>query len=218
MSVGFLIIFRQEINLSFIFLIASLLWTILYTFTRFIIKSNKDRNFLKSQVKIWTSQNSIMYFTLYSVITIIFINLGISSTGSDSTQFEGIGRFLANSGTVDDNPPELPFLLNGRLLVLGAMHCLNRLFGAYSLYALNPTIMIWFSGLFFLFLYKEMFDNSVFLKILLITTFSIIMIFYKNFYFLIFSIQNNSLAMIYFSLSIICIYKYLLFVYLYSHI
>ncbi len=208
LSVGFLIMLKVPIDLMLIFSTLVFFWSIVFVIEGLGLMGNKSKAVLLTEIRLWLGKESISLFIVFSIIAFIFIKLGVSTTGSDSTQFEGIGRFFANGGTVKNDPPMLQFLLNGRLLVIGAMHCLNRLFGAYSLYALNPTLVIWFLGLITLFLYNEISSFPKIKKLLLICLSVFLTIGYKNFYFQIFSIHSNAFAMVYYSFAIICIYKF----------
>jgi hypothetical protein len=199
----------MPVKLVSVLLILLILWVFIYYYNFFkILKEEKSFSLNKLRTY-WLSKEFIFSLFLYSIIATFFVLLGKSSPGSDSTQFEGIGRFLANGGTVRDKPLYLAFLLNGRLLVVGAMHCINRLYGAYSLYALNSTIVIWFLGLATLLL-NDLLKNNLTkkLKVLFLGAFVLVTVLQKSYYFQIFSIHSNAFAMIYFSLAVISLYLF----------
>ena len=207
-AVGFLIISNQVVSLLSVFSILVLLWSFLFYYY-YVRPLKYEKGYFNELLKSISISNEFLYsIFFYSVISIFFVYMGKSSPGSDSTQFEGIGRFLANGGTIKDEPQYLSFLLNGRLLVVGAMHCLNRLFGGYSLYALNPTIVIWSLVIFSLLYYKELNKFSTKKKYILTGLFLIAMLFCKKFFLQIFFIHSNAFAMIFFSLSIISLYLF----------
>ena len=202
-SVGCLIVFHVPIQLVSVFVVLLILWILLY-YHSYYRAVGEEKSILSDFKGYWPSKEFISSLFLFSIIATFFVFWGKSSPGSDSTQFEGIGRFLANGGTLKDQPPYLAFLLNGRLLVVGAMHCLNRLYGGYSLYALNPTILIWSLGFFTLLFRDLMGDLPRERKFILIGLFFLAMFLCKNFFTQIFLIHSNAFAMIYFSLAIIC--------------
>ena len=209
LSVGLLIIFNVSINLLSILIVLMIFWVLLYYLRySFFIDRNKGIP-LTDHWRYWLTKDFILLLLLYSIIGSFFVVLGKSYAEPDSTQFEGIGRFLANGGTVRDKPLYLAFLLNGRLLVVGAMHCINRLYGAYSLYALNSTIVIWFLGLATLLL-NDLLKNNLTkkLKVLFLGAFVLVTVLQKSYYFQIFSIHSNAFAMIYFSLAVISLYLF----------
>ena len=148
-------------------------------------------------------------FIFYAAAGCFFVLSVIGNAGPDTTQFEATGRYLTQGGLVDLNTPQITFMLNGRLLIVGAMHAINRLFHGYSLYALNPTICVWL--LFFLtytfFMLNKKVDKIA--RISLIILFVITLGFYKRFFIGMFDIHSNQLAMIFFTLSIISLYLYL---------
>jgi hypothetical protein len=206
-SVGCLIVFHVPIQLVSVFVVLLILWILLY-YHSYYRAVGEEKSILSDFKGYWPSKEFISSLFLFSIIATFFVFWGKSSPGSDSTQFEGIGRFLANGGTLKDQPPYLAFLLNGRLLVVGAMHCLNRLYGGYSLYALNPTILIWSLGFFTLLFRDLMGDLPRERKFILIGLFFLAMFLCKNFFTQIFLIHSNAFAMIYFSLAIICLYSF----------
>ena len=206
-SVGCLIVFHVPVKLVSVFFVLMILWVLLY-YHSYYRAVGEEKSILSDFKGYWPSKEFISSLFLFSIIATFFVFWGKSSPGSDSTQFEGIGRFLANGGTVKDKPPYLSFLLNGRLLVVGAMHCLNRLYGSYSLYALNPTIVIWSLSVFTLLFHQLIVDLPRNKRFLLTGGFFLAMFLCKNFFFQIFFIHSNAFAMIYFSLAIICLYSF----------
>ena len=206
-SVGCLIVFHVPIQLVSVFVVLLILWILLY-YHSYYRAVGEEKSILSDFKGYWPSKEFISSLFLFSIIATFFVFWGKSSPGSDSTQFEGIGRFLGNGGTLKDQPPYLAFLLNGRLLVVGAMHCLNRIYGGYSLYALNPTILIWSLGFFTLLFRDLMGDLPRERKFILIGLFFLAMFLCKNFFTQIFLIHSNAFAMIYFSLAIICLYSF----------
>ena len=207
-SVGFLIIYNFPINLISVFLVIFILWFVLNIKNVMQNFRSNEKIYLLGSKSYLISKELITLFILYTVIGTFFILLKTSIAGSDSTQFEGVGRFFANGGKVIDKPPFLAFLLNGRLLVIGAMHALNRLFGSYNLYALNPTIVIWFLCFITLLFYDFLCDLQKLPKIILSGMFFLSLVFSKNFFLQIFYIHSNGFAMIYYSLAIISLYAF----------
>jgi hypothetical protein len=147
-------------------------------------------------------------FVLYAVVSCFFSLTAFADASPDSTQFEGAGRYLAQGGLANPNTPDMAFMLNGRLLIVGAMHALNILFHGYSLYALNPTICVWL--LFFLaytiFMLNKTVDKVI--RSFLVFFFAITLGFYKHFFNGMFDIHSNQLAMIFLSLSVISLHLY----------
>ena len=145
-------------------------------------------------------------FLVYAVLSYLFSMIVLSDASPDSTQFEGAGRYLVQGGLVNFNTPQMAFMLNGRLLIVGAMHALNRLFHGYHLYAVNPTMSVWL--LLFLaytiFVSKKTIDKVT--RIFLAFFFMITLGFYKHFFNGMFDIHSNQLAMIYYSLAIVSLY------------
>ena len=207
-SVGLLIIFNIKVTLISIYAIILILVPMQYYFQSKWHKHNGILFINQLSIDKIFSQNYLYPFLLFSLISIILVLSGKSSPGSDSTQFEGIGRFLANGGRISNEPRYLSFLLNGRLLVIGALHTINRLYGSYSLYALNPTIVIWSLIIFTLIYYDLLINYSKNKKLLLSSLFFIALLFSNKFYLQIFFIHSNPFAMIFFSLSIISLYAY----------
>ena len=209
LAVGLLIVIGSPVTLQKVGIILIGYWLMIYFSLRHsqCIPTMRRGLFMKS-LNQYININFIGVFISYFLIVIIFVLIGKSSTVSDSTQFEGIGRFLANGGTIDDQPPLLSFLLNGRLLVVGAMHCLNRLFGSYSLYALYPTFHIWFLGFIILSyssLRRHLSSNN---KIPLLLLLVFIMFSNKSFNYQIYHVHSNGLAMIFCSISIMSLYLF----------
>ncbi len=147
-------------------------------------------------------------FVFYAVLSCFFSLTVFADALPDSTQFEGTGRYLAQGGLVNPNAPDMSFMLNGRLLIVGAMHALNRLFHGYSLYALNPTMCVWL--LFFLaytiFMLNKTVDKVT--RIFLVFSFAITLGLYKHFFNGMFDIHSNQLAMIFFTLAIVSLYLF----------
>ena len=147
-------------------------------------------------------------FVLYMAVSCFFSLTVFAGAYPDSTQFEGAGRYLVQGGLVHPNTPQMVFMLNGRLLIVAAMHAINRLFHGYSLYALNPTMCIWL--LFFLgytmFLINKKIDKIT--RIFLVYFFVITLGFYKHFFNEMLYIHSNQLAMIFFTISIVSLYLY----------
>ena len=103
---------------------------------------------------------------------------------------------------------ELVFIINGRLLIVGAMHAVNRLFGGYNLYALNPTICYWFV-LFVVFLLADLFYvSSRKVKISILILFAVTLGMNKTFLNASFFIHSNAFALVYFCSAIISLYMY----------
>jgi hypothetical protein len=207
----------QSIAVLYIFnLGASILgWTITILLTwmclfivRARLKNNSINVFRKYCFEKWDSATFLGGLLLYSLLAYVFVKTGEATVVPDSTQFEGVGRLISQGGRISDKVPWLSFLVNGRLLVIGALHALNRLFGAYALYGYFPLVSTWF--LIFLgslILTCSQFENrkvSIALTIIIIASLGC----YKNFYQYAFMIHSNITAMIYFSSAIISVYVY----------
>ena len=147
-------------------------------------------------------------FVLFALLTLFFLTLGIRRVYPDSTQFEGVGRLLAQGGNIKDAVRELPFLLSGRFLIVGAMHGINRIFGGYSLYALNPVISYWFLLFLCVSLFRMISFPSKAIKIAILLCFIVSLGFNKNYLNASFFIHNNAFAMVYYGLSVISLYLY----------
>lgn len=156
---------------------------------------------------IFTRENACIFF-LFVLFTLFFLALGIGRAMPDSTQFEGVGRLLAQGGNINNPVRELPFLLSGRLLIVGAMHAVNRVFGGYSLYALNPIISYWFLLFLSVFLSRMITFPSKAIKIAILLFFIVCLGLNKNYLNASFFIHSNAFAMVYYGLAIIGLYIY----------
>ena len=204
-AVGLLLIVRIPLSLPVFFMCLLL---ILYL-TRVLIKklSLYTLSWSQSFNKILSDVFSAP-FVLYAVVSCFFSLTAFADASPDSTQFEATGRYFAQGGLVHPSTPQMAFMLNGRLLIVGAMHAINRLFHGYSLYALNPTMCVWL--LFFLaytiFLLNKTVDKVT--RIFLVFSFAITLGFYKHFFNGMFDIHSNQLAMIFFTLAIVSLYLF----------
>ena len=147
-------------------------------------------------------------FILYVIISLSFLKIGYGDASPDSTGFEGVGRYLEQGGVLKSNVHELPFILNGRLLIVGSMHAINRMFHGYNLYALNPTMCFWLLIFmsYTIFKMNKALDISKRLSILLF--FLITLGLYKRYFSGMFDIHNNQLAMVYFTLAFLSLYLF----------
>ena len=201
--VGFLLIARIPLSLPYFFICLLLI----LIFAKILLKILYLHNLSWGQLFAHTSSNVLsISFVLYLVISCFFVLSGFADASPDSTQFEATGRYLAQGGLVNSSTPQMAFMLNGRLLIVGAMHAMTRLFGGYSLYALNPTMCVWL--LLFLaytiFILNRKVDNVT--RILLLLFFVITLGFYKHFFNGMFAIHSNQLSMIFFTVSIVSLY------------
>ena len=155
----------------------------------------------------FTKENAGIFF-LFTLFALFFLTLGIGRVSPDSTQFEGVGRLLAQGGNISNPVRELPFLLSGRLLIVGAMHAVNRVFGCYSLYALNPIISYWFLLFLCVFLSRMIAFPSKAIKIAILLFFIVCLGLNKNYLNASFFIHSNAFAMVYYGLAIIGLYIY----------
>ena len=203
--VGLLLIARIPLSLPYFFICLFLI----LIFGKILLKNLYLQNLSWRQLFTHTSSNVLsIYFVLYLVISCFFVLSGFADASPDSTQFEATGRYLAQGGLVHSSTPQMAFMLNGRLLIVGAMHAMTRLFGGYSLYALNPTMCVWL--LLFLaytiFILNRKVDKVT--KIFLLFFFVITLGFYKHFFNGMFDIHSNQLAMIFFTLAIVSLYLF----------
>ena len=203
--VGFLLIARIPLSLPYFFICLLLI----LIFAKILLKILYLHNLSWGQLFAHTSSNVLsISFVLYLVISCFFVLSGFADASPDSTQFEATGRYLAQGGLVHSSTPQMAFMLNGRLLIVGAMHAMTRLFGGYSLYALNPTMCVWL--LLFLaytiFILNRKVDKVT--KIFLLFFFVITLGFYKHFFNGMFDIHSNQLAMIFFTLAIVSLYLF----------
>ena len=207
-AVGFLYSFNINVTIIAIYLVLFVLWSSILFIKNIKYQKNNFKTVCTTIIKNHLTKNALGIFSIYLLLSTIFIFLGSPNVSPDSTQYEGVGRFLAQGGTITDRVPELAFLINGRFLVVGAMHCINRLFGSYNLYALYPLLTAWclgFLGILFYSLNKELPKNyKLFLSIIFILTLGL----YKNYVYHGIRISSNGLTMMYFSLSILCLYIY----------
>lgn len=154
------------------------------------------------------SGDNAVLFSLFVLLALSFLALGIGRVSADSTQFEGVGRLLAQGGTIESPVRELPFLLSGRFLIVGAMHGINRLFGGYGLYALNPVIAYWFLLFLCVSLSRMITFSSKTVRVAILLGFVACLGFNKNYLNASFFIHNNAFAMMYYGLSLIGLYLY----------
>jgi len=207
-SVGLLYSFNISISIITLYFVLILQWSTIFFIKRIRDRETDLKTICLDITKNHFTKNALGIFSIYLLLSTIFIFFGSPNVSPDSTQYEGVGRFLAQGGTIKDRVPELAFLINGRFLVVGAMHCINRLFGSYNLYALYPLLTAWclgFLGILFYSLNKELPKNyKLFLSIIFILTLGL----YKNYVYHGIRISSNGLTMMYFSLSILCLYIY----------
>jgi len=205
LAVGLLLIVRIPLSLPVFFLCLSI---ILYT-AKMLMNKPSLYTFSWSQLFSGVLSNVLsISFVLYIAVSCFFVLMASAYASPDSTQYEGAGRYLEQGGLVHFNTPRMVFMLNGRLLIVGAMHAINRLFHGYSLYALNPTMCVWLiiflaHTIFMLYRTKDK-VTQIFLALI----FSVTLGFYKHFFVIMFHIHSNSLAMIFFTLSIVSLYLY----------
>jgi len=207
-SVGFLYIIGIPVLVESLFYLLITLWvTIYFVKVRLNRKYRSEMPFLDIKRNIF-SKYALGMFLVYLLLGVLFVFLGSPNISPDATQYEGLGRFLAQGGNVSNFVPELPFLINGRFLTIGAMHGLNRLFGSYNLYALYPLMTVWFLGLIGLIFYNMNKELSLKSRIFLVTGLILTLGLYKNYAYHGVRIGSNGLAMIYFSFSIYTLYIY----------
>ena len=206
-SIAFLYTLNFEASLVRWVITTSLIWISI-----FLIKTRLRKNsvnvFMNYCYERWNYKVFFRGLLLYSVIAYLLVKMGHATTVPDSTQFEGVGRLIAQGAGILDSVSWLSFLVNGRLLVIGAMHALSRLFGAYSLYSYFPLVSIWFLILVGCLIITCCQPNNrkltIALTIIILTSLG----YYKNFYKYAFMVHSNITAMIYFSLAIISVYLY----------
>ena len=205
LAVGFLLILSIPLSLLRLFI---LLIIIIYI-TRLTFKKTSYYVLPWSKILSGILSNVFSFtFVLYALISGLAVIVAFGYASPDSTQFEGAGRYLAQGGLAQKTTTQIAFMLNGRLLIVGAMHAINRLFNGYSLYALNPTLSIWFI-IFLAFKYFYLLRNmEKFTRIILVLFFVITLALYKHVFNGMFHIHSSQLAMIFFTISIISLYLF----------
>ena len=203
-AVGALLILQLSLTLISFFI--SLL-LIFFTIKQILNKILPQYVPSKFSIKEFVFDTISIPLIVYVIISILFVKIGYGNASPDSTTFEGIGRYLEQGGILKSNVLELPFILNGRLLIVGSMHVINRMFHDYHLYALNPTICVW------LLIFLSYTILKVYSPINKLNRFSIFLFLislglYKHYFNGMFDIHSNQLAMVYFTLSIVSLYLF----------
>ena len=208
LSIALLYLINVKITIASLFFVLFLIWNFILFFKSKIISYNWSIDYFVVNLKNLLSLSNNVIFSLYFLLALLFIIIGYADATPDSTQFEGLGRFLSQGGTINNRVPYIDFLISGRFLVVASMHCINRLFGSYSLYTLNPTLAFWFLGSIGFFFFSFISDLPNRIKIILISTLIVSISFFKHFYNFVFDIHSNTITMVFFSLSIIAQYLY----------
>ena len=112
-SVGALYCLNTSITIAKIYFILFLIWSLIL-FLNFKYQENDFKTVFTNIFINHFSLNTLGIFLIYTFLGFIFIHIGSPNVSPDSTQYEGVGRFLAQGGTIKDKIPELPFLINGR--------------------------------------------------------------------------------------------------------
>ena len=208
LSAGFIYMCGFTMTKLSLLLMILLIWLVVGQITQKGRYLEKVRESVFSIGKAIGTKENACIFLLFALFVLFFLTSGIGRVSPDSTQFEGVGRLLAQGGSINNSVRGLPFLLSGRLLIVGAMHAVNRVFGGYSLYALNPIISYWFLLFICVFLSQMITFPSKAIKMAILFCFVVCLGFNKNYLNASFFIHSNAFAMVYYGLAIIGLYIY----------
>ena len=203
-SVGILLVLDIELK-GYIFLAEIVFIYILihYFFTE------TDKNNMRSE-----TSKGYMYMFLFAfsmcAITYFIDVFEIVKLLPDSVQFEVATRFFANGGSLyNEINSDHSFLINGRLLTIAALKIINALFFDGYFYVISPIISISFL-LFLVVIANNIFILSKLHIVLFMFVLILVMFLNKHLFVMSFSLHNNIIAIVLYSISLVSYYVYLI--------
>ena len=209
LSVMILFVLNYPLTLSRLFLLTGIIWICTYNIFKFQNSNNNSKIFTEIIFNRLFLFKSFVCFSAYFLLVLFCIKGFITDASPDSTQYESVGRFLAQGGTLKDDVSLKPFLINGRLVLVPAMIGIARLFGCYTPYAFYPMLSFWLLITITIILYDLMDNINRSHRLILSLVFFLVLGFYKNFFNYSFDIGSNSVSMVFFSLSILSLLLFL---------